>query len=92
MEGCVDSPIETEYGPNAPFWRNSMGQALSKFGVTRPYFDNPPSSEDEYRRIQASLDHAHNFQERMEIIVASPLPHKEPMLSHLTHVSIPWCS
>ena len=25
MEGRIDGPDETEYGPNAPFWRNSMG-------------------------------------------------------------------
>ena len=29
MEGRADSPIETEYGPNAPFWRTSMVQPLS---------------------------------------------------------------
>ena len=23
-EGCTDNPVETEYGPNAPFWRTSM--------------------------------------------------------------------
>ena len=62
MEGHTDSPIETGYGPNAPFWRTSMGQSLSKYGVTRPSFENPPSSEDEYRRIQASLNLARSFQ------------------------------
>ena len=61
MQGRTDSLVETEYGPNAPFWRTSMGQYLYEFGVTRPYFDNPPPSEDEYRRIQASLDHSRNF-------------------------------
>ena len=65
MEDHANSPFETEYGPNGPFWRTSMGQALSKFGVTRPSFDNPPLGEDEYRRIQSSLDHTCNFQERM---------------------------
>ena len=79
MEGHIDSPLEIEYGPNAPFWRTSMGQALSEFGVTRPCFENPPPGEDEYRRIQASLDHAHNFQERVERIIPSPVSHKEPI-------------
>ena len=56
MEGRTDSPIETEYVPNDHFWRTSMGQANSEIGITRPYFENPPLGEDEYRRIQASLD------------------------------------
>ena len=25
MEGCTDSPVPSEYGPDAPFWRTSMG-------------------------------------------------------------------
>ena len=92
IEGRVDSPIEIEYGPNAPFWRTSMGQDLSKFGVTIPSFENPPPGEDEYRRIQASLDHAHNFQERVERIIPSPVSHKEHMSALLPCLSNPWPS
>ena len=33
MEGQTDVVNESEYGPDAPFWRTSMGQAISKFGV-----------------------------------------------------------
>ena len=69
-----------------------MGQALSEFGVTRTSFDNPPPGEDEHRNIQASLDRTHNFQERMERVMASPLPQKEPMLALLPHLSDPWPS
>ena len=65
MEGCINVPDETEYGPNAPFWRTSMGQSIAEFGVNRPSFQNPPPGEDEYRIIQASLDRDHSFQERM---------------------------
>ena len=79
MEGRTDNPVETEYGPNAPFWKNSMGQTISEFGVTRPYFENPPLGEDEYRRIQASLDRAHNFSVRMERIFPSPIYYREPV-------------
>ena len=32
-----------------------------------------------YRRFQPSLDIMCDFQERLEKIVSSPLPHKEPM-------------
>ena len=33
MEGRTDSPVETEYGPNAPFWRTSMGNPFPSFGL-----------------------------------------------------------
>ena len=75
MEGRIDSPVEIEYGPNAPFWRTSMDQSLSKFGVTTPSFENPPLGEYEYRRIQASLDRSRHFQERVERIIPSPVSH-----------------
>ena len=91
-EGRTDNHVETEYGPNAPFWRTSTGQAISGFGVTRPCFKNPPLGEDEYRRIQASLDHAHNFLERMERIVPSPVSYKEPMSTLFPCLSDPWPS
>ena len=42
MEGQIDGIDETEYGPDAPFWKTSMGQAISDFGVIRPSFENPP--------------------------------------------------
>ena len=76
MEGHTDILVETEYGPNAPFWRTYMGQYIFEFGVTIPSFENPPPSEDEYRRIQASLDHSCIFQERMERVMSTPIPHK----------------
>ena len=44
----VDRPFDyiegIDYGPNAPFWRTYMGQAISEFGVTRPSFFNPSLS------------------------------------------------
>ena len=39
MEDRVDIP--TKYVPNVPFWRTSMGQAISKFGVHRPSPEHP---------------------------------------------------
>ena len=92
MEGCTDSPVETEYGYNAPFWRASMGQSISEFRVTRHSFENPPPREDEYRRIQASLNHARNFSKRMEIIVPSNVSYKELVSSLFPHILDPWPS
>ena len=35
MEGRTNSRDAPEYGPDAPFWRTSMGQEISSFGVNR---------------------------------------------------------
>ena len=35
MEGHIDSPDALEYGSDALFWRNSMGQDISSFGFNR---------------------------------------------------------
>ena len=35
MEGRTNSPVAPEYDPDALFWRTSMGQAISSFGVNR---------------------------------------------------------
>ena len=69
-----------------------MGQVISEFGVNRPFPNNPSPSEEEYREIQASLNHARNFQERMEIFLATPIPHKELMSNLLPRLSDPWPS
>ena len=61
LEGHVDSPTPPDYGPDAPSWRTSMGQAIAEFRVIRPSPGNPPLGEEEQRRINASLDRACNF-------------------------------
>ena len=67
-----------------------MVQANSEFGVIRPSLGNPPLGEDEYRRIQASLERARNFSEREERIITTPVSHKEPVLALLHRLSDPW--
>ena len=42
LEVHVDSSSPPDYGPNAPFWRTYMVQAIVKFGVIRPSLGNPP--------------------------------------------------
>ena len=49
MEGHTDSPVAPEYGPDAPFWRTSMRQAISSFGVNRTYPEQNSPGEEEYR-------------------------------------------
>ena len=55
MEHRIDSPAAPEYGPDAPFWRTSMGQDISSFGVNRTSPKQTCSDEEEYRQIQASI-------------------------------------
>ena len=40
-EGHVDDTTRPDYGPNAPFWDTSIGQAIASFGTRLN------SSEDE---------------------------------------------
>ena len=67
-----------------------MGQSISYFGVIIPSLGNPPLGEEEKRRINASLDQACNFSERVERIIPSPTPHHETISAHLPHLSNPW--
>ena len=41
IEGHVDDTTHSDYGPNAPFWDTSIGQAIASFGTRLN------SSEDE---------------------------------------------
>ena len=56
-----------------------MGQAIAEFGVIRPSPGNPPLGEEEQRRINASLDRARNFSERVEIIIPPPMSRYETL-------------
>ena len=58
VEGRVDSPVRPDYGPYAPFWGTSMGQAIASFGVCRPSPEHPLYSEEEYRQIQSTIHRA----------------------------------
>ena len=69
-----------------------MGWAISEFGFIRPSFENPPLNEESYRRIQESLSRARNFQEIMDRVLSTPIPHKEPMSALLPRLSDPWPS
>ena len=67
-----------------------MGQAISEFGVIRHFFENHPLNEDAYRIFQESLIRARNFQERMDKVLDTPIPHKEPMSALSPHLTDPW--
>ena len=93
MEGRTDSLVPPKYAPDALFWRTYMGQAIASFRVNRPSPEQYSLGEEEYRQIQASIHHAHDFQERMQIldtILATPIPHKEPLSALLPFNTDPW--
>ena len=54
IECHVDNTTHPYYGPNAPFWDTSMGQAIASFG-TRPTFSEEISPNEECRQYQASI-------------------------------------
>ena len=47
LEGHGDASTPPDYGLDAPFWRNSMGQAIAKFWIIRPSPGKPPLGEEE---------------------------------------------
>ena len=48
-EGHADDTVDLDYGPNAPFWDTSIGQAIASFG-TRLNFSEEVSPNEEQRR------------------------------------------
>ena len=84
------SSTPPDYGPDAPFWRNSMGQSIAEFRVIRPSPGNPPLGEEEHRRINASLDRACKFSERIERIIPPPVSHYETLQARLPLNTDPW--
>ena len=43
MEGHVDDTTRPDFGPNAPFWKTPIGQAIASFGTCV----SSPESEEE---------------------------------------------
>ena len=70
-----------------------MGKSISSFEVNRPSPEKYSQGEEEYRQIQASIHRAHDFQERiqrLDTILAPPMPHNEPVLALLPCNTDPW--
>ena len=80
LEGHVNSPTPPYYGSDDPFWRTSMGQDIAEFRTIRPSPRNPsPLGEEEQSIINASLNRARNFSERVERIIPPHVSHYETM-------------
>ena len=50
----VDDTTHSDYGPNAPFWDTSIGQAIAPFGTHLNSFED----EEEHRKYCATILHA----------------------------------
>ena len=53
-EGHVDDTTRPDFGPNAPFWDTSIGQAIASFGTCL----NSSKDEEEHRKYHAAILHA----------------------------------
>ena len=50
IEGQVDDTTHLDYGPNAPFWDTSIGQAIASFGTRLNFSEEVSSNEEECRQ------------------------------------------
>ena len=55
MEGRVDDTTYPDYGPNAPFWDTSMGQAIDLFGTRPTSSEDISPNEEERRQYQEAI-------------------------------------
>ena len=72
IEGHVDDITHPDYGPNAPFWDTSMGQAIASLG-TRPTSSKEISpNEEEHRQYQATILRARDLEKKIDKMLSTP--------------------
>ena len=49
-ESHVDDTTRLDYGPNAPFWDTSIGQAIASFGTRLNFSEEVSPNEEEPRQ------------------------------------------
>ena len=69
IEGHVDDTTRLDYGPNAPFWDTSIGQALASFGTHLNSFGD----EEECRKYRAAILHAQEIDKQINELLG-PTP------------------
>ena len=57
IEGHVDDTTYLDYGPNAPFWDTSIGQAIASFATRLNSYEEVSPDEEERRQYHASIFH-----------------------------------
>ena len=72
IEGRVDDTSHPDYGPDAPFWDTSMGQAIASFSARPASSEQISPAEEEHRQYQASILHAQDIKKRINKILGTP--------------------
>ena len=58
IEGHVDDTTRLDYGPNAPFWDTSIGQAIASFHTCLNFSEEVSPDEEERRQYHVAILHA----------------------------------
>ena len=74
IEGHVDDINRPDYGPNAPFWDTSMGQAIASFGTRPTSSEEMSPNVEERRQYQASILYARELENKIDNILGTPPP------------------
>ena len=74
IEGHVDDTTHPDYGPNAPFWDTSMGQAFASFGTHPTSSEDISPNEEERRQYQEAILHARELEKKIDKILGTPPP------------------
>ena len=65
IEGHVDDTTRPYYGPNAPFWDTSIGQAIASFGTHLNFSEEVSPDEEEHRQYQVAILHAQEIEKKI---------------------------
>ena len=74
IEGHVDDTTRPYYGPNAPFWDTSIGQAIASFGTRLNFYEEVSPNEEEHRQYQAAILRAQEIEKKIDNILGTPPP------------------
>ena len=74
IEGHVYDTTSLDYGPNAPFWDTSIGQAIASFGTHLNFSEEVSPNEEERRQYQVAILHAQEIHKKIEDILGTPPP------------------
>ena len=69
MKGHVDETNHLDFGPNAPFWDTSIGQAIASFGTRL----NSSEDEEEHRKYRATILRAQEIDKQIDDLLG-PTP------------------
>ena len=72
IEGHVDDTTRLYYGPNAPFWDTSIGQAIASFGTCLNFSEEVSPNEEERIQYHAAIFHAREIERKIDHILGTP--------------------